>query len=731
MIRGFSSGCRWCAWKSLLAGSYSPTARRCCTRPSSASAWSPSRVGCPGPACSLRRSANGTSSGSGSRRPVTRSATRWAASARPSDEVVSACGVCRSRQRRGKPRAGAGSLGVEARQARRALLAGRRYRRFRATPRPGAHRFDEPAIRRGESPGRQRHRRRPGRGDRSARWLHVPCGRECIDRDQSGVQHETRLQRRDRPCPGGARRHGGQRVDRESRHRHQGHRRLGRASEEAAGGARLRLGGHRHLPLSRSADDRRGGEREIPSRALQRDRTGVPGPARGPAPVHVHRSRFIDPVCERGPAESTGRRQEDPAAAGHSHIRGSRVALDRVADVVLRDGPERRVAGRVAEDGCRGHKGFEDAGAAPGAAGPGAGFRYAGRVRGGSRQGARPLGFVRQTQRHHRRSVSRRWLLVFCAVLGSATAAESAQGVPSLAELEAAGATIGEIRIDTRNIFDLDDPKEDNALFRLANRLHIVTDPGVIRRALPFKSGERLSVRVLEEAERLLRGNRFLYEVDIRPVAWHDGVVDLEVATRDTWTLNPNVSFSRSGGVNKSSVSLTEYNLLGHGLRLGFSHSSDVDRTSTDFSISQDHAWDGATSVSYMVANLSDGRRQSFSLARPFYALDTRRALGVSASQNDRIDSVYTNGSTVAQFRHDTDNAEVFAGCSAGNIASFTHRYSLGVSWQSDAYRPDPTLAAPALLPAGQKLSAPFVRYEGIEDKFRKGKNRDLIQRPE
>jgi outer membrane protein assembly factor BamA len=327
--------------------------------------------------------------------------------------------------------------------------------------------------------------------------------------------------------------------------------------------------------------------------------------------------------------------------------------------------------------------------------------------------------------------VSRHWLLVFCAVLGSATAAEPAQAVPSLAELEAAGATIGEIRIDTRNIFDLDDPKENNALFRLANRLHIVTDPGVIRRALPFKSGERLSVRVLEEAERLLRGNRFLYEVDIRPLAWHDGVVDLEVATRDTWTLNPNVSFSRSGGVNKSSVSLTEYNLLGHGLRMGFSHSSDVDRTSTEFSISQDHAWDGATSVSYMLANLSDGRRQSFSLARPFYALDTRRAVGVSASQNDRIDSVYTDGSTVAQFRHDTDNAEVFAGWSDGNVAGITQRYSLGVSWQSDAYRLDPSLAAPALLPAGQKLSAPFVRYEVIEDKFRKVKNRDLIERPE
>ncbi len=325
------------------------------------------------------------------------------------------------------------------------------------------------------------------------------------------------------------------------------------------------------------------------------------------------------------------------------------------------------------------------------------------------------------------------WLLVSCAIPGSTLAGESgaAQVIPSLAELEAAGARIGEIRIDTQNIFDLSDPEENNSLFRLANRLHIVTDPGVIRRALPFKSGDPLSARAIEETERLLRANRFLYEVDIRPIAWHDGVVDLEITTNDTWSLNPNVSFSRSGGANKSSVSLKEYNLLGRGLAMTFARTSDVDRTGTEFSISQEHAWGGATSISYSFANLSDGKRQSFSLAQPFYALDTRRAVGVSVSRNDRIESVYANGSAVAQFRHDRGDAEAFAGWSNGVIAGFTSRYSLGISRQSDAYRLDPALPSPAQLPADRKLAGPFVRYEVIEDNYQKLKNRDLIERPE
>src|SRR5579859_2724512 len=43
--------------------------------------------------------------------------------------------------------------------------------------------------------------------------------------------------------------------------------------------------------------------------------------------------------------------------------------------------------------------------------------------------------------------------------------------VPSFAELQAAGAVIGEVRIVNNNIFNLDEPKEDNFLFRLANKL--------------------------------------------------------------------------------------------------------------------------------------------------------------------------------------------------------------------------------------------------------------------
>ncbi|HZE12031.1 MAG TPA: hypothetical protein VE034_10655, partial [Burkholderiales bacterium] len=98
--------------------------------------------------------------------------------------------------------------------------------------------------------------------------------------------------------------------------------------------------------------------------------------------------------------------------------------------------------------------------------------------------------------------------------LGPVAAQEPSDGkIPSFAELEAAGAFIGEVRIDTRDIFDLADEKENGILYRAANALHIQTRAWVVRRQVLFKPGERVSVRLIEETERLMRSNRIFYDV--------------------------------------------------------------------------------------------------------------------------------------------------------------------------------------------------------------------------
>jgi len=310
-------------------------------------------------------------------------------------------------------------------------------------------------------------------------------------------------------------------------------------------------------------------------------------------------------------------------------------------------------------------------------------------------------------------------------------AAVGQSALPSFAELEAAGARFGEVRVAARDIFDLSNPDEDKLLFRWANALHVQTRPGVIERALLFKSGEPVSARRVEETERLLRSNHYLYDVQIRPLAVHDGVVDVEVVTRDTWSLDFGGSFGRQGGANSGGVQLREYNLLGTGIAVSLGRSKSVDRSGTEFRIADPRVFGSWTSVELSHARNSDGRRDAAALVRPFYALDARWAAGVSGVKDDRIDSVYQAGNIVAQYRHRARQAEVFGGWSDGLVDGWVRRTSIGLDLHDDAYASEPGLAAPAQLPGDQRLRGPFVRYELIEDRFARELNRNLIGRPE
>ena len=306
-----------------------------------------------------------------------------------------------------------------------------------------------------------------------------------------------------------------------------------------------------------------------------------------------------------------------------------------------------------------------------------------------------------------------------------------AQAIPPLYELEAAGAIIGEIRTRPQNIFDTGDPEENNAVFRFANRIHPVTRPNVIERSLLFKTGERLSVQRIDETERLLRGNSYLYDVDIVPVAYRDGVVDLEVVTRDTWSLRPEIDIQRSGGVTTGSIGLEERNLLGTGIAVSAKRISEVDHKGTEFAISDRHALGPFIGVDYAYSDLDTGNNHGFSLGKPFYALDVRSAGAFAVGQGSRIDPVYQAGNVVAEYRHRTEALDTSVGWSAGLIEGWTRRISAGYRYQDDRYEVDPERTPPSSLPEDATLSGPYLRFEVVQDDFRKLRNFDLIERPE
>lgn len=317
------------------------------------------------------------------------------------------------------------------------------------------------------------------------------------------------------------------------------------------------------------------------------------------------------------------------------------------------------------------------------------------------------------------------------AMAATADPARVATALPTLAELEKAGAVIGEIRIATQDIFDTADPAEDKLLFRAANALHIRTRASVIRDALLFKSGDRVRLRAFDETERALRSTRYLYDVKFTVVAVRDNVADIEVATRDTWTLDPGGSFGRAGGANTTRVGIKEYNLLGTGTIVSLGRSRNVDRSGTVFTFANGNVLGSRTAVNLSHASNSDGRNDEVSVVRPFYALDATWAAGASASRDDRIDSIYTAGVVSSQFRHLERRAELFGGWSAGRDNGRVQRWTAGVELRQDRYAPEPGRTAPPALPPDEKFVAPFVGYELVEDRYGREFNRNQIGRPE
>ena len=77
---------------------------------------------------------------------------------------------------------------------------------------------------------------------------------------------------------------------------------------------------------------------------------------------------------------------------------------------------------------------------------------------------------------------------------------------------------------------------------------------------LLFAPGDELIVQRLAETERQLRKAAHLYDADIRVVSRCDDEVDIEVITRDIWSLKLDASVSRTGGESAHHFGIAETN---------------------------------------------------------------------------------------------------------------------------------------------------------------------------
>ena len=330
-------------------------------------------------------------------------------------------------------------------------------------------------------------------------------------------------------------------------------------------------------------------------------------------------------------------------------------------------------------------------------------------------------------------AVGRRWCVALLLLLSgpSLSAPEVTPIVPSGEELEARGATVGAVRIVVGDVFDTSIEGEDGWLYRTANKLHIETRERVIRDQLLFRPGEPYDHRVVLETERLLRANDYLYDAVVVPVAFDGERVDLEVRTRDVWTLNPGFSFSRKGGENTIGAQIEEDNLFGTGRSLDFEWDSNVDRESFGVTYFDPHFLRSYTRFGVSYVDADDGSTSWLELNRPFYALDVRRAAGTYLFDSERIDSRYVLGKIAGEFQHEEQYYEIYGGWSRGLQGSWVRRWTAGYSYDQDRFGQLPSVAPGGPLPEDRRLSYPWIGLDVVEDSFEERVNLDQIRRTE
>lgn len=321
--------------------------------------------------------------------------------------------------------------------------------------------------------------------------------------------------------------------------------------------------------------------------------------------------------------------------------------------------------------------------------------------------------------------------LFISALLLPADRVAAEDALPTFAELEARGAVVGEITLSIGNIFDTSAPEEDKWLYRFANRIHVTTRPSAIRSQLLFNPGEPLVAQRMEESERILRSNPFIFDANVRPLRIDGDRVDILVETRDNWTLFPEIGLSRSGGETRWQFGLEEDNVLGTGSSVSVSRRRDDDRSSTNFFFSDRNLGRTWIALDLAYRDADDGEGHRVRIAQPFYSLQSRMAASVDLFTDDREEPLFSRGTEVGNFRHDQRGAVAWWGFSPGLVEGWTTRWRVGAVVDDNRFGlPEDGVVTP-LVPEDRNLRYPFVAVERIEDRFEKVENFNQIMQTE
>jgi hypothetical protein len=285
---------------------------------------------------------------------------------------------------------------------------------------------------------------------------------------------------------------------------------------------------------------------------------------------------------------------------------------------------------------------------------------------------------------------------------------------------------IGEIRVRSLDVFS---PSEaaNGWFYRAADFVHIETQTAVIRKFLLFQTGDSYDRYLLEQTERNLRQLRFIKSASVTAGPPHDGVVDVDVVTQDSWTLDPGVSLGGKGGQTTWSLSLKERNLLGSGKEIDFTFDKETERTNR-FVQYHDPALFGAYwTADLTYANNTDGGQERVLVQKPFVSFSDKFATESLYDHLRLQQNIYGGGEAVSRYSQDHREGLLFYARAVEAGDTYARRLGLALDFVEDHF--NATDAYPLMIvPADHRFRYVSLIYQEERNDFLKLNyvNRDL-----
>jgi len=289
---------------------------------------------------------------------------------------------------------------------------------------------------------------------------------------------------------------------------------------------------------------------------------------------------------------------------------------------------------------------------------------------------------------------------------------------------------IGEIKFNVANIFNLNQDKENKNFHKYANKWHVTTKQKIIARELLFKVGDQYNPRLLQETERLIRAKSFIKAAEIYATEICGNKVIIQVDTKDNWTLNPGISYGRTGGKTKWAFELQEKNLFGLGKSLEFKYKKGIDRTRKSIKYNDDNLFGSRNQLDVVYENNSDGKLNFINLYRPFFSLDSPNAWGVQYFDNELITPLYERGEVIDEIGQNHNFYSLSYGKLVNRTNDGVHRYNFGyTSDKSDFFASNDF--PNAQLPNSRTFQYPWISYEYFKEDYIEKTNFNSMGRQE